>query len=197
MFETHEVGTKLTIRPLSRLSLSLKYQFLSTTTETTSMRGPTGVYNQLTASESGQYDSQIYTVSATVTPIDRLYVTGLFSYQNATTWQNDYLNPIVQTFIGDVYSAMGSFGYAIDSKTDISGDYSVSWARNNQANATIALPYGANYTQHAATVTLSRQLSPRVRAQLRYGYYQFDEDASMNVNDYTAHMLMASCAIRF
>ena len=196
-FATHELSTKLTVRPFSRLNLSLKYQLVSTAIDTTSMRSPTGVYNGQTTSDSGQYDSHIYTLSATYTPMDRLYLTGLVSYQTACTFSRDYSNPIVQPFVGDVYSVMGSFGYAIDKKTDLTGDYSVSWAKNNQANAAIALPLGANYTQHAATLTLSRQITPKIRAQLRYGFYQYNDLAVAGLNDYTAHLIMASCAIRF
>ncbi|MEI8062969.1 MAG: hypothetical protein WCH84_02785 [Verrucomicrobiota bacterium] len=196
-FMTKELGTKLTVRPVSRLSLALKYQLVSTKIQTTSTWGPNAVYNNRKISDSGHYDSHIYTVSTTVTPINRLYLTSLFSYQDSATFQTDYNNPIVQSFSGNVFSEMTSCGYAIDDKTDIKGDYSVSWAMNNQANSTIALPLGANYTQHAATLTLSRQITAKIKAQLRYGMYQYNDNTMLDVNNYTAHMVLASCAIRF
>lgn len=191
IFTTHEFTTKLTLRPISRLSLTLKYQLVSSDIETTTVLGAPA------SSTSGNYEANIYSLSATVTPVDRLYITGLFSYQNARTVVDNNGWAGIMTYVGDVYSAMGSCGYAIDNKTDVVADYSTSWAKNNQGNANLTLPLGVNYTQHSANVTLSRQLTKRIRGQLRYGFYQYDDDWTAGANNYTAHLIMASCAMRF
>ena len=55
---------------------------------------------------SGQYDANIYSVSATVVPISRLYLTGLFSLQDTHTLSE------IATYKGNVYTVLGAAGYA-------------------------------------------------------------------------------------
>jgi len=187
---TDEVGAKLTIRPRSNLSFSFKYQFVMTDTYTT-FEDPTA------SNQTGDYKSSIYTVGATLVPIPRMFCSALFSYQDTRTIAQDNGSLAVATWRGDVYSVVGSVGYALDNKTDIRADYSFSTTDNAQPISLTGLDLGSDYTRHGLTVTLSRALRHNVLARLRYGFFDFEEDNTGGFNDYTAHLVAGSVTVRF
>lgn len=187
--ESDEITTKLTLRPCSKLSVSFKYQ-LVTTDINTSYKTTAGV-------QSDNYDLNIYSVSATVTPVNRLYLTGLFSLQDTRTIAFANNIPQVTPYLGNVWSVVGSAGYALDNKTDLTATYSYSRAdgfRNNSANT---LSYGTDNDRHALQVGLSRRIRENITAQLRYGYYEMNESSSGGVDNYQAHQIGASCTIKY
>jgi hypothetical protein len=198
-FQTDEVTAKLTVRPINRVSVSFRYQLVATdfNTETDpvpSLGIPAG------EAHSGNYRAHIYSVSATVNPINRLYLTGYFSLTDSRTETFDNHSDAVIPFEGDVYTIMATAGYALDEKTDVSLDYLFSRACNfeeNNASAAFGLPYGVDNTRRAFYAGIKRQISKNVVARLRYGYFHYDEPTNGNIDDYVAHMAIATCTIRF
>ncbi len=191
-FISDEVAAKLTLRPCSRVNLAFKYQLILSDINTL------GTYTNLTAA-SGRYSSQIYTLSATLTPINRLYLTGLLSYQDTYT-ASAYNNVTgFKPYRGDVYTALASVGYALDNKTDLTAEYSFSYADNSN-DAIIyggVLDYGLDYRRHGIQVGLKRQLTKNLVGILRYGYFEYVESSTGGINNYRANMITASCAMRF
>ena len=194
-FTTDEAMTKLTLRPCSRFSVAFTYQLVSTDTRTTSeavpLLAPGG------SLQSGNYDANIYSVSATVTPLSRWYLTGYFSLQDTRTTAFANHDPSVQTYRGNVYTIMGTTGYALDNKTDLTLEYSYSRSDNFTDNSSAGLPLGLDFQRHALLAGLSRKISKNVVARLRYGFYEYNEPSSGGSNNYTAHLANASCTVRF
>jgi hypothetical protein len=194
-FTTDEVMTKLTLRPCSRFHVAFTYQLVSTDIRTSSeavpLLAPGGTL------QSGDYDANIYSVSATVTPLARWYLTGYFSLQDTrtTSFAND--DPSVQTYRGNVYTAMATTGYAIDNKTDLTLEYSYSCSDNFHNNDAAGLPLGLNFQRHAVLAGVSRKISTNVVARLRYGFYSYDESSTGGFNNYVANLVSASCTVRF
>lgn len=191
-FVTDEVAAKLTLRPCSRVSLSFKYQYVLSDISTF------GTYTNLSCT-SGQYSSSIYTLSATVTPINRLYVTGLVSYQDTYTASQYNGLTSLAPYRGDVYTALVSAGYALDNKTDLTAEYSFSYSDNFNPDVINGggLDYGLDSHRHGIQVGLKRQLGKNVVANLRYGYFEYVEGSTGGINNYRANLITASCAIRF
>jgi hypothetical protein len=187
---TEEIGAKLAWRPMAKLALSLKYQRLSTDIRTRFDNNPNTAH-------TGDYDANIYTVSATITPLSRCYVTGLFSYTDTRTRANDNDSNLMITYRGNVYSAGGALGFALDNKTDLRVKYTLSLSDNFKDVSVVAQSYGMDYTQHELSATLSRQLTERVSASVGYGWYDYAEGHDGDANDYTAHLASVSCTIRF
>jgi hypothetical protein len=146
---------------------------------------------------SGNYDAIIYSVSATVTPVSRLYLTGLFSLQDTRTIAFANSDPSILTYVGNVYTVLGSAGYALDEKTDLTVQYSYSRSDNFTDNSAAGLPLGLDFRRHGATVSLSRRISKNVAARLGYGFYEYDEPSSGGFNNYKAHLATASCTLTF
>lgn len=194
-FTTDELMAKVTVRPCAKFTLSFSYQLVATDIETTTavvpLLAPGGTL------QAGNFDSMIYTVSATLTPVTRLFLTGLFSYQDTRTqaFAND--NSAVVTYEGDVFTFLGTAGYALDEKSDLTLEYLYSRADNEQNNVATGLPLGIQNQRHGLLVGLSRAIRENVSARLRYGFYELNEDGTGDFNNYTAHLVSASCTIRF
>jgi hypothetical protein len=195
-FTSDEIMSKLTLRPMSRLSVSFMYQLyamdIDTTTKSVAILGVPGGTIQ-----SGNYDAMIYSVSATVTPISRLYLTGLFSFQDTRTIGFANGDPAILKYVGNVYTVLSSAGYALDEKTDVTIQYTYSRSDNFTDNSTVGLPLGLDFQRHGLAASLSRRISKNVAARLGYGFYEYNEGSSGGFNDYKAHLASASCSIAF
>ncbi|HVM60975.1 MAG TPA: hypothetical protein VMV72_08915 [Verrucomicrobiae bacterium] len=194
-FTTDEIMTKLTLRPCSRFNVAFTYQLVSTdirtTTESIPVLLPGGEL------QSGDYDANIYSVSATVTPMSRWYLTGYFSLQDTRTASVADGNPAVVAYRGNVYTVMATSGYALDKKTDLTLSYSYSCSDNFNNNSASGLPLGLNFQRHEVQAGVSRKIRPNVVAHLRYGFYSYDESSTGGYNNYIAHLATASCSVRF
>jgi hypothetical protein len=194
-FTTDEVMAKLTLRPCSRFNVAFTYQLVSTDIRTSTEAIP--VITPGGTLQSGDYDLNIYSVSATVTPLSRWYLTGYFSLQDTRTSTPANQNPAVQTYRGNVYTVMATTGYAIDNKTDLTLSYSYSCSDNFNNNSAAGLPLGLNFQRHEVQAGVSRKISKNVVARLRYGFYSYDESSTGGFNNYVAHLASASCSVRF
>jgi len=58
------------------------------------------------------------------------------------------------------------------------------------------VPVGIQYQQHAVQVGLARRIGKNVTAQLRYGFYNYDEPSSGGANNYTAHSVFGMVSFK-
>jgi len=147
--------------------------------------------------QSGDYDADIYSVSITVTPISRLYLTGLFSYQDARSTAFDNGSPSVITYEGDVYTVIGTAGFVIDTKTNLNVEYIYTRSDNFNDNSADGLPLGLDNQRHGLVVGISRRITETMKAELRYGFYTYDQNGNGGVDDYRAHLIGASWSMLF
>ncbi len=195
-FITDEFMTKLTYRACREFTVSLQYQLASTDTDT-GTEAISGLGIPAGKIRSANYDSNIYSISATLTPISRMYITALVSYQDTRTKAFDNSADSVVTYKGNVVSVLGTVGYALDKKSDATVEYSYTHACNAQANAASGLPLGVDNQRHAILAGLSRKLTDNMIARLRYGFYYLDDNSDGGVNNYKAHLFSATCTLKF
>ncbi len=195
-FTTDEIMAKLTLRPVSRVTVAFEYQLVATDIRTSTEAVP-ALGTPAGTLQSGGYDLSIYSVSATLTPISRLYLTGLFSFQDTHTSSFANGNPAVVSYIGNVYSVMAAAGYALDQKTDLNVQYEYSRADDAQNAAAASLPLGVAYQRTGVTVGLTRKITNNVMAKLRYGFYELNDPGNGGLDNYIAHLASASCVVRF
>lgn len=193
-FQTDEVMARLTLRPCTYFSTAFTYRYVDTDIKT----GTDTVIGLLPGGEltSGHYFANIYSVSATVTPITRLYLTGLFSLQDTRTTSADNSSPSVVAYRGNVYTVVGTAGYALDKKTDVTVEYTYSCAHDSQNNTADGLPLGADNQRQGIGAGVTRKITDNIIGRVRYGWYQFN-DAYNGANDYTAQVISANCTVRF
>jgi hypothetical protein len=212
-FETHEISGKLTVRPHNRVTVTAKYQLVQTDISTETQRIGAGATVPGGVANSAVYHASIYSISATFTPMNRLYLNAYFSLTDSQTEAEDLASNATIPFKNDVYTAMGSVMYGIDGKTDATLEYMFQraftfdnngWDSLNRplnygygVNVDAGLPMGVDSTRHVASVGLSRRITQNITARLRYGFFKYDESHNGGMNDYFAHMALATCAIRF
>lgn len=190
-FTADEIAIKLTVRPGSRVQVSLKYQLVVTDIDTLSNTTPPS------SVQSGDYDANVYSASITVIPLARLYLTGLFSYQDvrSTAFDNEVSSLIA--YEGDIHMVVLTGGYGIDDKTDLKVEYLYTRSDNFNNNSLDGLPLGLDNQRQGLLVRLSRRITETIDGQLGYGFYRCDEESSGGADDYTAHVVSALWGVRF
>jgi hypothetical protein len=213
-FRTDEISAKLTVRPHNRVSATLKFQMIDSNIDTETMAGTNPANVPGGSINASNYRANIYSISATFTPLNRLYLTGFFSLTDSETSAYDHNSRSTIPFKNDVYTGMGSVVYGIDEKTDATLEYMFqrtsnfdnnSWNNASQPitypgytiNVDTGLPMGIDSTRQVLSAGISRRITKNITARLRYGYFKYDESHNNDMNDYEAHMALATCAIRF
>lgn len=181
--DSQEIQTKVTARVITALKASFQYQRVKTEIDTLSQTTPPSNV------ESGDYLADIYSVGVTATPISSLYLTGQFSYRDvkSESFDNDSLS--VTAYNGDVYTFLGTAGWAVTKKTNLTLEYLLSWADNFQDNSENGLPLGVNNTRYGISLSCSHRLTEQIQARLGYGFYKYDEESNGGVDDYKAHVV--------
>lgn len=195
--QSDEVLAKLVLRPLRWFKTTLTYQLAASDyfTET----APLSDTNSSPGGRvfAGNYDANIYSANLTLTPFQRLYFSGTFSYTETRTATAHRDNASIATYRGDINTLMASASYIVNAATDLQAAYVFSRAGFGQANYDDGLPLGLDYTRHGLMLGVSRQFNERVTANLRYAFYAYDEPTSGGANDYTAHGVFATMTYKW
>ena len=194
-FTTDEAMGKLTLRPCSRFSTSFTYQRVSTdirtSTEAVPLITPGGTL------QSGDYDANIYSVSATVTPLSRWYLTGYFSLQDTRTTSFANHDPSVITYRGNVYTVMATTGMRSTTRPISRSNTATHGRTTSPTTLRPACRSGLYFQRHAVLAGVSRKISKNVVAHLHYGFYSYDESSTGGYNNYIANLASASCTVHF
>ncbi|EEF59803.1 c-type cytochrome domain-containing protein [Pedosphaera parvula] len=193
---TDEVETKIALRVTSWFRTTLSYRMLSSDYHTTTDPVPFGISPGGTLL-AGHSDDHIYSLGATVTPFQRLYLSGTFSYQNSSTVTANNGDPSIVPYRGDIYSVLANATYVLSQATDIFATYSFSYADYAQNNFVAGLPVGIRYQQHVIQGGLLRRFGKNLSAKLQYAYFLYDEPTSGTFNNYNAQGIFATLTYRF
>ena len=195
---TDEVGARLVLRPSAWLKTTFSYRVVATDYRTWTKSSPFDPVS-VPGGEvlAGNYDAQIFSVNASLTPWQRLRLFGSFTYQNMRTITADNGNPSVAPFQGDIYSALASATWTANERTELNAAYDFSTADFTQHNVALGLPLGLEYRLHTLRAGVTRALSKNLRVRLEYFFSLYDEAYSEGLNDYTAHGVFAMLNFRW
>jgi len=193
---TDEAETKLTWHPCSWLKTAFSYKYLTTRYWTVPDPIPGGV-SPGGGYVSGEYRSQICSVNTTMTPCPRLFLSTTFSYQPSSTVTSDNGDPAVAAYRGQTYSVLANSTYVLNRTTDWFVSYSFSDADYGQNNFADGLPVGIEYEQNALQTGLARHFGKNITAQLKYGFYSYNEPTSGGANNYVAHSIFATLTYKW
>ncbi len=193
---TDEITGKLSLRPTSRITLLLTYRWVET--DFASKHDPVTASSIPAGSlRTGEYDADIYSFSVTVTPLQMMYLTGMFSWTDSRTLAFINQANTVTTYHGDTYTMSGVLGFALRADTNISLQYALSLA-DNFTNITLSgLPLGTSYQQHETFMTITHDISKNLSVQVRYGFAYYDEDSNGGIDDYQAHFASMNWTFKF
>ena len=188
---TDQMDAKLVLHPATWVKLTLTYQVVATdySTRTDPQFSPEIL--------AGNYDAHVGGFGFTLTPFKRFYVSGMVTYSQSRVVTADNGNPSVVPYQGDTWSASGTASYVLSDATDLNLAWSLSHADYGQNNFADGLPLGLNFTRQTFTAGVTRKFSQRVSANLRYSFYDYSEPSSGGNNNYTAHGVFATVAVRW
>ena len=190
-----ELQLKLVLRPTSWLKTTFTYQLVATDYSTTTDPVPGGTFPE--GLLAGRYNADIYGLNITLTPFQRCYFTGTFTYSDSKTTTAQNGSPSVVPYKGNVYSVLASATYVLSEATDLQASYGFSHSDYGQDNVADGLPLGLNYTRHGLMAGMTRRLTSHLTANLRYGFSQYSEPSAGGVNDYTAHGVFATMVVKW
>jgi hypothetical protein len=182
---------KVSFQPFPRIRTSLQYQLVVMDIDTDEDTDPPS------SPRTTDYDADIYTASITATPYAGLFFTGLVSYQDVHLETVDLPDAPIKTYDGDVLSVSTAAGLALDSRTNLNMQYIYTLTENFQDFSDEGLPLGSENQRHAVLANLTRRITDNMSVKLRYGFYSYDDDASDGADNYTAHLVGASCRMTF
>lgn len=194
--QTDGLVTKLDLRPMTWLKTTLTYKLTSTDyhSDTDPAFNPNlaQVASPGGPITDGHYNAQTYGLSATLTPIQRLYLYAAFTYtqSRATTAHNG--DPSIVPYDGNIYALSTTAAYALNAKTSLQTSYTFSQADYAQNNGVDGVPLGLNFTRNELIVGLTRQLTKHLTGVLRYQFSEYSEPSSGNANNFTAHGVFAT-----
>lgn len=193
---TDEFETRLVMRPCNWFKTTLSYEYLET--DFRDVANPALIDNFVVApgggTLTGRSDSQIYTISAILTPHPRVYLDASFSYQPNKTTTASSGNPAVPPYKGDTYTADVSGTYVLSQTTDftITGIFSDA----DYGQRTTSVPVNIEYQEYGVQAGLNRHFNKNLSAGLLYGFNYYHEPSSGDANDFRAHTVFATLNYR-
>ena len=191
-FETDDVNFRITLRPHTQITLVSRYDIQQSKIF---MRG-----DGLDKQESADIASHILSQSLSWTPWHRLNLQGVFTYakdRTETPASTQIPTPVVLDAENDYWTATGTVLFVVDPKMDLQLQYTYYRADNDVDNSLFSVPYGSGAEEHRMSAGLVRKLSPRLSWSLRYGYFDYRDEATGGFNDFAAHMIFSSVRVLF
>jgi mono/diheme cytochrome c family protein len=196
---TDEVEVKLSWRPSSWLRTAFTYQYLTTRSRVDTDSSPSPAGASLGGGiVAGEYSARVYSLSATMTPCPRLFISTSASYQPSTAVTAAYGFPAVAVYTGQTYTALANSTYVLSQNCDWFVTYSFSSADYAQNNYAFGVPTGMEYHQNALQTGVSRRFGKNVTAQVKYGFFSYDEPfPAAGANNYTAHSVFGTITFQW
>jgi hypothetical protein len=193
-FETWDGNTRLTIHPVSRITLVSRYEYqystISTRPDASSGFGET---------ESSQMTSHIVGQNASWTPLNWLCLQAGINYvfSETKTPMSDYTQAILNAQ-NNYWTANCNVGVVLDDKTDLNiGYYYYRAADGQNGIGSNGLPLGADTLENSLTASLTRRISKNLRWNLRYAFTRYEDFASAGSYNFDAHVIFTSLQYRF
>jgi hypothetical protein len=192
---TDEAEAKLVLQPTAQFktTLSYRYQITDYGLDTRSYPGvsPGG---QLTAAD--EY-SHIFSINTTLTPITRLFLSTLVSYEYSSLRSFANNSPTVEPYAGHIITVLADATFVAGEKTDLFAGYFFSEANYRQNNFAAGLPLGIVYQQHNVQVGLTHRFNQDISARLQYRYSLYDEPSNGGATNFHANSFFGMLTWRF
>lgn len=202
-WNTSDVNFRVTWQPFPTLSIVSRYDFQRTTINSQWALDANWAVDggpEYTApdGQSGLITNNMITESLTWSPTDRLFFQGSLSYVlNKTASPASLQTQAIVNSNNNYWTAGAGFGFAIDPKTELRGDFSFYSANNYVNNGEYGVPYGAGATEYTFSASLIRQITKNVRVSLKYYMDNYRDVLSGGNNSYTAQMISTNLQVQF
>ena len=195
---TNDVNFRITWQPFSNLSIVSRYDFQRTVIN--SQWALDGGLDPFTApyGMSSIMTNNMLTESITWQPFDRLYFQGSLSYVlNNISSPAAADVPAVTNSFNNYWTAGAGFGFAIDPKTELRGDFAFYSANDYINNAAYGMPYGAGGTEYSFTASLNRQITKNVSLSVKYYMDSYQDRLSGGNSNFLGQMITTNLQVKF
>jgi len=195
-FETFDGNLRATWRPLTKLTVSGRYEYQLSTINTRPASA-----SGLAERQSSEMTSQIVGGNASWVPWSRMSLQLGANYVQSQTE-----TPVADLdFTRAALASQNNYWtfnmnttFVVDNKTDLSLGYFRYEADNFRTGlGTEGFSLGAETAEHGVSAMLTRRLTPNLRWKMRYSWYTSEDDTYGAQNDFDAHMLFTSMQYRF
>jgi hypothetical protein len=188
-FETNDVNFRVTWRARPWLSLTSRYDY-----QRSFVRSSEAGLGEVISS---WYRSHIFSQSAMINPIPRLFLTaGLnVAYDQILTPASNLA--FIKNGDNNYTDASLGGGYAVGKLDDLYFDFGHYHARNFIDNSAQSLPFGADERREAGSLTWVRRQTEQLVYTLKYTFATYRDRAVRGRNDYDAHIVYAKVQYRF
>ena len=198
---TNDVNFRITWQPLSTLSLVSRYDFQRTVIDSQWQADggiPNGDMFMLPYGGSSLLTNNMLTESITWQPFDRLYFQGSLSYVlNTISSPASLQTPAFTNSNNNYWTAGAGFGFSIDPKTELRGDFSFYNANNYVNNGQYGVPYGAGGTEYSFSASLNRRISKNVSLSVKYYLDSYQDQLSGGNNNFLGQVISTNLQVRF
>jgi hypothetical protein len=192
-FETLDGNVRLTLRPLSSVSLVTRYEYQVSTIDT--QPDPSSGLARL---ETSEMTSHILAQNIGWSPWSRLYLqAGLNYVVSETKTPASELTQAVLDAQNNYWTLTLASRFVLDDKTDLNLSYFYYESDSYKDNSFAGLPLGAESTEHGVTASIVRRLTENLRLKVKYGYFRYDDVTFGRNRNYEAHALFSTIQYRF
>ncbi|HEX3987886.1 MAG TPA: c-type cytochrome domain-containing protein [Verrucomicrobiae bacterium] len=196
---TDEVEAKLVLHLSPRFKTMLSYQYEAddydvTTRPFATFGVPISPGGALTA---GEGHSGIYSINSTWTPVSRLFLSTMFSYQASTLVTANAGDAAIAPYRGNTYTALVNGTYVLNQNTDLFAGFSLSDANYSEDNFAAGLPLGIEYQRRGVQVGVTRKFGKNISAKLQYRYDYYEEPSSGGSDNFRANSIFGVVTFLF
>ena len=192
-FQTWDGNARLTLHPLSKITLVSRYEYQISTIST-----KPDPASDLSEVDSSRMTSHILGQNASWTPLNWLSLQAGANYviSETRTPASDYTQAILNSQ-NNYWTVNFNAGLVLDDKTDLNLGYFYYRAADGQNAVVNGLPLGTDAEEHSANATLTRRLTKNLRLNLKYAFTHYEDYASEGSYNFNAHVIFTSLQYRF
>jgi hypothetical protein len=192
-FQTWDGNARLTLHPLSKITLVSRYEYQFSTIATRP-----GAASGLGEVDSSQMHSHILGQNLSWTPLNWLCLQAGANYviSETKTPASDYTQAILNSQ-NNYWTVNFNAGFVLDDKTDLNIGYFYYRAADGQNAVVNGLPLGTDAEEHSINATLTRRLTKNLRLNLKYAFTHYEDFASAGNYNFNAHVIFSSLQYRF
>ena len=192
-FQTWDGNARLTLHPLSKITLVSRYEYQFSTIATRP-----DAASGLGEVDSSQMHSHILGQNLSWTPLNWLCLQAGANYviSETKTPASDYTQAILNSQ-NNYWTVNFNAGFVLDDKTDLNVGYFYYRAADGQNAVVNGLPLGSDAEEHSINATLTRRLTKNLRLNLKYAFTHYEDFASAGNYNFNAHVIFSSLQYRF
>ena len=192
-FQTWDGNTRLTLHPLSNITLVSRYEYQVSTIATRP-----DAASGLGEVDASQMHSHIFGQNVSWTPLNWLCLQAGANYviSETKTPASDYTQAILNSQ-NNYWTINFNAGFVLDDKTDLNVGYFYYRATDGQNAVVNGLPLGTDAEEHSINATLTRRLTKNLRLNLKYAFTHYEDFASAGNYNFNAHVIFSSLQYRF